>query len=217
MYKLVIWDLDGTILDSDLVLVLTWTALFNEFAPEKKLSINKLLAFSGPAMVDSLKKEFPDIPLDVSEKTYVKYSDYYYQRYGTTYPYVREVIEECKNKGIKVAVNTNKTKYHTDMALEIIGMDKLFDCVVSGGDVSKFKPDPEGVYKIMECLGLTNKDEVLYVGDGIIDYNTAKNAGIDCMISTIPPHKLPVVGGGFNPRYFISDFKDFFKILEGRI
>ncbi len=217
MYKLIIWDLDGTVLDSDLVLVLTWTSLFNEFAPNQKPSINKLLAFSGPAMVDSLKKEFPNVPLDVSSKTYLKYSDYNYRRYGTTYPHVREVIEECKNRGIKVAVNTNKTKYHTDMALEIIEMDKLFDCVVSGGDVDRFKPDPQGVNKIMEELGVTNKNEVLYVGDGIIDYNTAINAGVDCMISTIPPHKLPSVGKNFNPRYFIGDFKDFFKLLEGKV
>ncbi len=217
MYKLVIWDMDGTVLDSDLVIVLTWTALFNEFAPDKKPSINKLLSFSGPSLVESLSKEFPDIPLETTRNAYLKYSYDYYWRYGVAYPYVREVIEECKKRGVKVAVNTNKHRVHAEMALEILDMVNLFDSMVSGGDVANYKPHPEGVYKIMEETGITNKEEILYVGDGVFDYQTAENAGVDCMISTIPPHQLPKVGEGFNPKYFIKDFKDFFEILEGNI
>lgn len=214
MYKLVIWDMDGTVLDSDLVLVMTWTDLFKIYKPDYTPTINKLLSFSGPSLTESITGEFPDLPLEEVRAKYFEISHKYYWEFGTAYPYVRDIIDECKRRGIKVALNTNKQRRHCEMSLEILDMVDLFDSVISGGDVPHYKPDPEGVYKIMEETGITNKKDILYVGDGIYDYQTAKNAGIDCMISTIPPHRLPPVGDDFNPKYFIKDYRDFFAILE---
>lgn len=217
MYKLVIFDMDGTILDSDLVLVMTWTSLFKEFTPTNTPSLNQIMSFSGPPLVDSLKKTFPDVPVEYSKKRYMEVSHDFYYSYAKSYPGCKEVIEELRKRGIKVAVNTNKTNNHAWMSLEILGFDKLFDSVVSGGDVKSMKPDPEGVYMIMEQLGITDKSEVLYVGDSYFDYATAENAGIDCIISTLPPRKGIRNSGKLTPKYWFNGFEEFFDVLEGTL
>ena len=78
---------------------------------------------------------------------------------------------------VKIAINTNKSHHRA-----VIISEKIFSkwkfCDVIGyteGDVGK--PDPENALKIMENAGVT-REETIYVGDMIVDYETAKNAGM---------------------------------------
>ena len=66
----------------------------------------------------------------------------------------------------------------------------LFDVVISADDVDSPKPNPEGIYKAMEKVGIKNKGDVLYIGDNDIDYFTANNAGVDCLLVTWGPREI---------------------------
>ncbi len=60
----------------------------------------------------------------------------------------------------------------------------VFDFIIGGEDVSKHKPDPEGLLKAIQETG-KNKKETLYVGDSLVDWETAKNAAVDfCAVLT---------------------------------
>jgi len=78
--------------------------------------------------------------------------------------------------GVALAVNTNSGK-EARTVLERLGVKLLFDLIVSADDVSRPKPDPEGVRMIMRRLGV-EPDRTIYVGDSSIDQTTAREAGI---------------------------------------
>lgn len=93
-------------------------------------------------------------------------------------------MQALKESGCKTAIVSTKNKNRIDDFLQITKTNHLVDKVIGIYEVKKAKPDPEGLYLAMETLGADKKD-VLYVGDSIIDAQTAMNAGVDfCGVTT---------------------------------
>lgn len=87
------------------------------------------------------------------------------------------VLEELKKKGVRLAVNSNKPHLQAaDVVNEVFG-GRMFDMVLGQQESIARKPDPEGVYKIIEFLGAAKEDAV-YVGDSEVDIRTGLNAGV---------------------------------------
>ncbi len=88
---------------------------------------------------------------------------------------LKELLTRLKPRfGLAVATSRSNT---IGNVLESFGLDKLFDIVVSSLDVSSPKPHPESLFKIMEFFGIGPGDS-LYVGDSMVDYKTARAAGV---------------------------------------
>jgi len=83
-----------------------------------------------------------------------------------------------KKSGCKTAIVSTKYRYRIEEALEKYDISELLDYVIGLEDVDTSKPSPEGLLKAIEHLGAKNSS-VLYIGDNVIDANTAKNANID--------------------------------------
>ena len=90
-----------------------------------------------------------------------------------------------------MAIITNKHRDAYDGAMPIFGIDKLNIFSICADEAGRLKPYPDGVYKCMEHFGIKDKKDVIYIGDSKFDYDTAKNAGVDCGIVSWSPRKLP--------------------------
>ena len=157
--KLLILDMDGTSLDSELLVVATWLKVFARLDPKRKLTLRELEAFSGPPLLDSCRKCFPDRdPLEV-EKLYIEEADPLYPTLANLFPGEREALAQLKENGCKLAINSNKLHAQAVMALEEQGIASLFDAVVAGGDAPT-KPDPAGVNRILKELGIEKENAV---------------------------------------------------------
>jgi len=211
MYKAVIFDMDGTIVDTDMMIVLSYVEMYRKYRPGYKPSVKKLLSFSGPPLTDTFKAEFPDVPFPEALAFFRKTAKKYYDETVYAYPGLKEVLLQLRELGIKTAIVTSKLNEETLYTLKITGLEGLFDAVVAGDDVAAHKPDPEGVFAVIRGFKIDNKDDVLYIGDTIYDYMTAQNAGIPCMLVTWTPRALPL---NAKPRYFLDDWKDFFKVVK---
>lgn len=95
----------------------------------------------------------------------------------TPYEGVRRMLAELKERGMKLGVLSNKPHRQTVKVVREIFGEGVFDCVQGQQEGIARKPDPEGVYRLMEALE-TSKEECLYVGDSEVDIRTGKNAGI---------------------------------------
>lgn len=105
---------------------------------------------------------------------------HYLSRCGTrskVYPRVRETLTTLRNRGVKIAVVTNKEYRYTQTVLNAHQLTPLVDTVVSGDTLPTKKPDPAGV---MHCLKKfrISPARALFVGDSSIDVATARNAGV---------------------------------------
>jgi 2-phosphoglycolate phosphatase len=92
-------------------------------------------------------------------------------------PQVKETVEELDRRGYSMAIASNKPSYFARDILKAFEMEHLFSEVLGPNDVERAKPDPEMLEIIMMRVGLS-PDEVVYVGDMLLDIEVAKRAGV---------------------------------------
>lgn len=112
------------------------------------------------------------------------------------YPHVIESLHALKDKGIKIAVFSNKPHESAVNVVETIFGKGLFDHVQGQTDRIPIKPDPSGVYEILKEFGV-KKEECLYFGDTNTDMMTGHNAGLYTVGVT----------WGFRPRAELEEYK----------
>ena len=95
----------------------------------------------------------------------------------TPYEGILELLSQLKDRGIKLAVLSNKPHGQTvDVVKRIFG-EEMFDYVQGQCDTLARKPDPSGVWELLKEMGIS-REECLYVGDSEVDVKTAKAAGV---------------------------------------
>ena len=209
-YKVLLFDLDGTLCDTDEMIVQTMQAIYKEFKPVKERTREELYYFSGPPIRDTLANEFPDQDPDYMYDVFKKVSKGFYKDYVYPYKDEIEILTALKEKGYRLGVVTNKGLPLTIYSLEICHIESLFDVIISADDVKIPKPDPTGINKALERLGIKNKEEVLYIGDNDIDYITASNAGVDTLLVTWGPRTINVLD---KAKYLAKSYNDIGGIL----
>ncbi len=192
-YKVLLFDLDGTLCDTDEMIVQTMFAIYKDYKPKKIRTREEIYYFSGPPIRDTLANEFPDYSGDEMYEVFKRVSEGFYASYVTAYKDEIEVLTKLKEKGYLLGVVTNKGYPLTIYSLEICGIKDLFDVVISADDVKIPKPDPTGIYKALDKLGIKDKKDCLYIGDNDIDYVTASNAGVDTLLVTWGPRRINVL------------------------
>lgn len=178
MYDLIIFDLDGTLLDSDKMIIETFKELYPMFRPGYMPSEEHMLSFSGPQIKETLKKEFPNIDSEVAMKAFREHSLKNYDKYAKLFPNVKEMFVELNKRHIPFAVVTNKHRYATEYTYKLFGISELIPFTVCADDVEHLKPAGDGIIQCMKYFGVSELQKVIYVGDGAIDYQTAQNAGV---------------------------------------
>lgn len=93
------------------------------------------------------------------------------------YPTVDPAMRVLRRQGVKLGIVSTKFRYRIEGILQRDGLRDLFDVIVGGEDVAAHKPDPEGLCRAMADLHCPPM-QVLYVGDSVIDAETARRAGV---------------------------------------
>ena len=172
------------------MIVQTMFAIYKDYKPRIVRTREELYYFSGPPIRETLKNEFPDYDPDQMYDVFKKVSKEFYAPCVKAYKDEIEVLKELKEKGYILGVVTNKGLPLTIYSLEICHIESFFDVIISADDVPIPKPNPTGILKALETLGIKNKGDVLYVGDNDIDYFTAENADVDCLLVSWGPREI---------------------------
>jgi phosphoglycolate phosphatase len=175
-FDIAIFDCDGVILDSREANKAYYNAILEEFG--RKSMNNKELSFVHMHTAEeSVKYLFrDDIAAQKEALVYTQTLDY--TRFLDCLimePGVGDTIESIRPPML-TAVSTNRSTTMSRV-VDIFGLDKWFDIIVCALDVNNPKPDPEGVFKILETLEV-EKDRAIYIGDSVVDEMVAYRAGI---------------------------------------
>ena len=208
-YKFLLFDMDGTIAETDEMIIHTLEEMYDLYNPANKKSREEIIYFSGPPIALTLKKEFPNMDQDFILQEFLDRSTRYYDLYTTTFEYEIEVLSMLKEKGYKMAVVTNKGHQKSEYVLELLKIKPYFDFVIGSGDVEELKPSPMGINEAIKRFN-SLKEETLYLGDNDIDYITATNAGVDCLICAWGPRTLTVLD---KCKYVAKSYLDIKEVL----
>jgi phosphoglycolate phosphatase len=179
MNKMVIFDLDGTLLDTldDLCNSVNYSLRTNNF-PERSLA--EVRTFVGNGIRLLIERSVPEgTSKELIDKTFECFKTYYAVHCNDktkTYPGVMDMLKELKKNGYKIAVLSNKAQYAVTKLCDIYFNNLLDDAVGARENVAK-KPSPDALYICAENNNI-NLNNVIYVGDSDVDVATANNAGV---------------------------------------
>ena len=191
--KLVIFDMDGTILDTleDLTDSTNYALKKNGL---KERSIDEVRSFVGNGIRKLIERAVGNVREDnnidgsvndnidtgIIDKVFEDFKEYYAKNCAIkTKPYdgIIEIVKELKEKGIYTAVVSNKADFAVQ-SLCVDYFDNIFDYAVGEKEGIKCKPCPDGVMDVLNRFGI-EKENAVYVGDSDVDFMTAKNSGLE--------------------------------------
>lgn len=179
-YKAVIFDMDGTILNTldDLFQATNYTLKHFGYAER---TFDEVRMFVGNGIRKLVERALPagasDEKIDEALDEFLRFYKDHTNDYTSAYPGIQKLVTELKKLGIKTGVSTNKA----DAPAQVLGQkyfDGVFDLIVGQQDGLNIKPAPDSVELILEKFGIEKKDAV-FIGDSDVDVETAKNSGLD--------------------------------------
>ena len=182
MKKLVIFDLDGTLLNTieDLGNAANYALSLNGYPTH---SLASYPFFVGNGVRNLIRKALPDdMRTDSIIESLLKDFKEYYNEHNTdcTKPYdgIEELLRNLQDNGVKIAVASNKYQQATEKIIAHYFGDIDFVAVYGQREGVNVKPDPSVVFSILSDAKVP-KSEVLYVGDSGVDMETARRACVD--------------------------------------
>ena len=181
-YTTILFDLDGTLIDSKPGILTAIRKTLNAFdvpyteeiidqmvGPPFRISMKELLGINDMSFIEQLIKVY---------RGHYKAGDW---RGCSVYEGAEDMLVALKNEGYVLGLATSKPLQYTTIIMEELGLDKHFDYVggATGDATAELKTDV--INTVLDRLGVTDLDSVLMIGDRVYDVEGAKASGVDSM------------------------------------
>lgn len=212
-YDTVIFDLDGTLLNTleDLKDGVNFVMRQNGY-PERTLE--EVRHFVGNGIRKLMERAVPEyVQGETFERVFEEFRTYYTahcQEKTCAYEGILSLLQELKKQGIALAIVSNKN-HAAVCELNEIYFKEYIQVAIGQKDGIRKKPAPDTVLQALKDLG-KEKETALYVGDSEVDYQTAENTGMDCVLVTWGFRTVEELEK-FQPRAFISRPDELLRIV----
>ena len=185
-YKCLIFDLDGTLLDSLQGILDAANLSFKEMGFDIQRTYEEGKHFIGAGAIEFARRAMkgtnipPEKEREVMERFLINYQRIQSEQ-TKPYPGIREMLKTFQDKGYYLTIASNKPQILLDPIVKQLFPNIHFKLALGQRINTPEKPNPHIIFEIMNKCKVEAKDSV-YVGESEYDYKTAHNAGIDCII-----------------------------------
>lgn len=182
MKQLAIFDLDGTLLNTiaDLAAATNYALKQMNYPSHSTNSYNTMV---GNGITKLIERALPEEArtnriIEATRRHFLEYYDEHCTDETTIYPGIIQLLEELKNRGINIAVASNKYQKAVSKLINHFFGNISWSAIMGNVDGVPVKPDPSIVFNVLlECP--TPKSDVIYIGDSGIDMETARRACVE--------------------------------------
>ncbi len=181
-YKAVLYDMDGTVLDTLADLTDAVNVSLRRFGlPEQPaMHVRDVLGNGARRLImGCLPENTDERTADAVLEFYKPYYDAHCREKTAPYPGITELMQRLRDAGVKQAVVSNKPDGAVKELAELF-FGGLIESAVGESETVRLKPCPDAVLAAAKLMGVS-KDECVYVGDSEVDIETARRAGMDCI------------------------------------
>ncbi|MBJ6361092.1 HAD family hydrolase [Paenibacillus sp. GCM10012307] len=177
MYKTVIFDVDGTLIDTEVAVINSLQKALMEYR-NKEYAFEQLQFVLGIPGARSLKQlGIPDEDIDrVNERWNFFMKEF--SHFIKVFPEITELLESLMENKIVVGIVTSKTRKELADDFVPFGLMKYLPHIVCADDTANHKPHPDPILKFLEISGAVPSNSI-YIGDTIYDMECAQSSGVD--------------------------------------
>lgn len=186
-YEMIVFDWDGTLMDSAGAIVDAICAACRDLAvPEP--SVQQARHVIGLGLADALRQAVPELSEDRYPEMVLRYRHHYLSRDEdlSLFDGVESMISGLAQAGFVLAVATGKSRLGLERALQVSGLAEVFHATRSA-DQCFSKPHPQMLHELMSEMGVSTRD-CLMIGDTSHDLLMAKNASVDAVAVSYGAH-----------------------------
>ena len=182
--RLLIFDLDGTLIDSvgDLTTAVNRLRADYDLAPLPASTVRRYVGNGVRKLVERALQGHPT-DFEAALKKYRGYYEHHMHDTTTLFPGVAAGLSKLHAAGWQLAVISNKSANFCHALIARLGIAELFDCVLGEGDTAQLKPDPAPLLEVMRRTHAT-PTETWMIGDHHTDLEAARRAGVRSVFVT---------------------------------
>jgi pyrophosphatase PpaX len=171
----VLFDLDGTVIDSGAIILASMRHAAKEVLGEEPSDDLLMAAVGGPGLEAQMHALAPD-RVEELVNVYRGHNEPLHEQLVCC-PGINDLLVRLKDEGRRLGIVTAKRRATVALAFDVLPLAHLFETVVGGDETKSHKPDPEPLLLAAERLNVDPKD-CAYVGDSPFDIRAAKAAGM---------------------------------------
>ncbi|MDO7788327.1 HAD family hydrolase [Desulforamulus aquiferis] len=204
----VLFDLDGTLIDSLPLIRRTYQRVFNELNIPW---VNEVMNSVGLPLVQIAKEYAGEERHKEFFKLYQQYYAIEHDVMTQVFPGTVEMLSTLKAQGYRLGLVTSKSRSVAIRSAQYVGIDNFMEVVVGAEDVTRHKPQPEPLLKALDLMNLP-ADTAAYVGDSPFDIMAAKGAGVMAVgVTWGMSDRLQIMH--HEPNVILEEWDDLIKLL----
>ncbi len=212
MVKGILFDLDGTLVDSYEAISFSLNKAREHFGLEE-LTVDEIRKMVGLGLEVLVEKSMGKDNVKEGVRIFREHYGVVFSEKTKVLPQVAETVIKLHRLGIKMAVTSNKPSKYCTPILENFDLARYMTIILGPMDVANAKPEPDMVFKALETMNL-NKNEVAYVGDMVVDIETCRNAGIPVWVIPSGSQTREELMKG-KPDIILYNFSDIVELVGG--
>ncbi|UDY34991.1 HAD family hydrolase [Dermatobacter hominis] len=169
----VLFDVDGTLVDSNYLHTLAWSRALREGGHQVAMNvIHRLVGMGGDQLTERLLGEADDAAVDRWRSNYEQL-----RAEVTAFPGASELVGALHDAGVRVVLASSSPADHVEAMIDLLGVADVIDAATSSDDADSSKPAPD-IFEAALAAGDVDRGRALVVGDSIWDVQAARAAGL---------------------------------------